>query len=997
MTECIGNWNKNDLIRKVYVLPNDDNQGENGGGGDYQYKPYQSVLIDETSGRRDGDHFTVEAKGQQRPEDVVRLTEEQRHSWKETLRAASAGDSSVLKQELETLCMWLICHKTGGKHHLSALIWVAQLIIYHYGAGQKLKGSGDTLELVKGLCGNFLQQTAGSPVGETLRWRLLLFKIFKEEAHWDVDEQVLTYEDMELRMDEMPKLLLSKYEQACQLLYSELMLDARKILRMHAWALKDNLGNDAFDWSFGQHRENAELLDGRSKALRTVIQDSKQLRDSFLAKSDSGGCIWREKAIALYEIAADEFLQRLLVLGPDRRHSASEGAVKNEYDDCLNHFPSHFSVRLPASRTVEMMDQLLALTPVPSIILNSSFRILQISASCLDLLQLTSEECIGRNIHELVQPNVSVPDVTSVRHAIDTAIATRKVYTSEDILVEGGSYRNVRAIPIFDKDDLLYVILEVQNTTEEHLKLEALSEELYTNETYRILVETVKDYAIFMLDTKGNVVTWNSGAALLKGYRREEILGRHFSVFYGEEDRSADKPGKELEVCLREGRVEDEGWRYRKDGSRFWASVTITSVYRSDVLIGFSKVTRDLTERKAAEGRLISAYEESAKLKSEFLANMSHEIRTPMHGMLSALTLLLDTGLNAEQRELAAIIQESGAVLLQVINNILDFSKLTSGCFSISSDVISIVDIVASVARGFQTMLKPHVHLETSLEPHLPKAAQGDPLRYRQILQNLVANAAKFTETGYIRVHASLINDDHDSYTILTEIIDSGIGVPAYAIDSLFAPFTQFDISPTKRYQGTGLGLSICKGLAELMDGAIGFRPNPDQQGSIFWFTVKLVKLAESEQLDELDEKFRPQTPASSLHPSVDLEEVASRKRLLLAEDNAINQKVMLKMLKGLGFEDVDTAMNGAQAAKLAKQDPQTYDLILMDINMPLLDGIGAAMDIRSAGIGIPIIAMTANALKGDAETYLAKGLDDYIPKPVDRQLLLKILLKWLK
>ncbi|KAJ9654100.1 hypothetical protein H2201_009050, partial [Coniosporium apollinis] len=640
--------------------------------------------------------------------------------------------------------------------------------------------------------------------------------------------------------------------------------------------------------------------------------------------------------------------------------------------------------------TAEMMNQIIALTPVASIILNSSFRILQVSASYLGLLQLTSEECIGRNIHEHVQANMSVPDVTSVRHAVDTAVATKRVYTSEDILVEDGSYWNVRAIPIFDKDNLLYVILEVQNTTEEHLKLEALSEELYTNEIYRMLVDTVKDYAIFMLDTKGNVVTWNSGAALLKGYGREEILGRHFSILYGEEDRSADKPGKELEVCLREGRVEDEGWHYRKDGSRFWASVTITSVYRSDVLIGFSKVTRDLTERKAAEARLISAYEESAKLKSEFLANMSHEIRTPMHGMLSALTLLLDTGLNAEQRELAVIIQESGAVLLQVINNILDFSKLTSGCFSISSDIISMVDIVASVARGLQTTLEPRVHLETSLEPHLPKAAQGDPLRYRQILQNLVANAAKFTEMGYIRIHASLINNDYNSYTVLTEVIDSGIGVPAYATDSLFTPFTQFDISPTKRYRGTGLGLSICKGLAELMGGAIGFRSNPDQQGSIFWFTVKLVKLAQSEQLDELDEKFKSQAVASSLYPSINLEEVASRKRLLLAEDNAINQKVMLKMLKGLGFEEVNTAMDGVQAAKLAKQGPQTYDLILMDINMRLLDGIGAARDIRSAGIGTPIIAMTANALKGDAEAYLAKGLEDYIPKPVDRQLLLK-------
>jgi osomolarity two-component system sensor histidine kinase TcsA len=230
----------------------------------------------------------------------------------------------------------------------------------------------------------------------------------------------------------------------------------------------------------------------------------------------------------------------------------------------------------------------------------------------------------------------------------------------------------VRTIPIIRHGNLRYIQMEFLDTTEEHRKQLELEERLYINETYRILVETVKDYAIFMLDPDGNVATWNAGAQAFKGYKPSEIIGKHFSNFYSQEDRDAGKPEKELQDALRDGRVEDEGWRYRSDGSRFYAGVNLTPIYKDGVHLGFSKVTRDLTERRKAENQLISAYEEASKLKSEFLANMSHEIRTPMHGMLSALTLLLDTKLDENQLDLANVIQESGDVLLQVINDVLD-------------------------------------------------------------------------------------------------------------------------------------------------------------------------------------------------------------------------------------------------------------------------------------------------------------------------------------
>lgn len=633
------------------------------------------------------------------------------------------------------------------------------------------------------------------------------------------------------------------------------------------------------------------------------------------------------------------------------------------------------------------------LSPVAIVLLDASFCILHATSTYLTLNNLTFDDCVGVNIYEIVKSRRLVPGVESLQHAIHTAIAAKTVHTASNL---DGSDWTLRANPIFNGDVLHYVALELRETTANRQEHPALNEQVDANETYRILVETVKDYAIFMLDTQGRIQTWNAGAALLKGYTQEEIVGQHFSVFYGEDDIIREKPKRELEICLAEGRVEDESWRVRKDGTRFWANVIITCVYRGSTHIGFSKVTRDLTERKVAESRVISAYEESAKLKSTFLAHMSHEIRTPMHGMLSALTLLMDSTLTPEQRELGGFIEESGGVLLQVINDILDYSKLESGAFSISSEAISTPDIVTSVVRGYNTCLKPGLTIGTTIEPNVPKSSEGDPIRYRQVVQNMLENAIKFTESGSIDVHIALQSEDTTSCTILTEVIDTGIGIAESFAGRLFTPFTQLDISATKRHRGTGLGLSICKSLTELMGGSIGFRPNPCGQGSVFWFTMKTKKPPKLEQLDSLTNDLNITTLVLPLNVHEMLRDMAPSKHLLLAEDNPINQKVMLMMLKGIGFVKVDTAADGKEVIELLKANLLLYDLILMDISMPVLSGLEAAMEIRKMGLRLPIIAMTANALKDDVDEYFKKGMNDYVPKPVDRKLLMKVLLQWL-
>jgi osomolarity two-component system sensor histidine kinase TcsA len=651
------------------------------------------------------------------------------------------------------------------------------------------------------------------------------------------------------------------------------------------------------------------------------------------------------------------------------------------------------------SASHDYTDDLIRYTPIPTVILDAALLVRQVSDTYVAVSGASDRaHLVGCHADALFDKTVFFPAHASAHKVLRIARDTARVQQLKHFTDVGTAW-TVRAIPILRHDSLCYMQMEFLDSTEETRRQLELEERLYVNDTFRILVETVKDYAIFMLDPNGNVATWNAGAQAFKGYKPSDIIGKHFSSFYGQEDRDSGKPERELRDALRDGRVEDEGWRYRSDGSRFWANVIISPIYKDGVLLGFSKVTRDLTERRKSEKQLISAYEEASKLKSEFLANMSHEIRTPMHGMLSALTLLLDTKLDENQLDLANVIQESGDVLLSVINDILDYSKLASGSFSVSNDIISVADIIQSVYRSHLRCGKPGVKLENYIDPKLPKAAEGDSLRYRQIIQNFLSNATKFTDEGYVRIIAKLDAEDGEHFMIRTEVIDTGIGVSLTSTQQLFTPFTQFDTSATKRYQGTGLGLSICKSLAELMGGEIGYTPNPEGRGSVFWFTAKLKKCKQSKAVEMLSEEMEALKSPSSIQedPMEEIKKIAVGKRLLLAEDNFINRKVMLRMLAGLGFESVDMAKDGEEAVAKASHEPPSYDLVLMDISMPVLDGVSATKELREKGATFPIVAMTANALKGQAETYIAKGMDGYIAKPVDRNLLIKTLLKCLK
>ncbi|CAK42315.1 hypothetical protein CBS63078_866 [Aspergillus niger] len=651
------------------------------------------------------------------------------------------------------------------------------------------------------------------------------------------------------------------------------------------------------------------------------------------------------------------------------------------------------SVRVPDDDSPAVSPSLACIyrhTPIPTIVLDSSMTIVEVSDSHLALSGKTRQSMLHATVRDLDPTAVPAPNIAILCGALRAACSTKEIQVVERIVSSDKSLYNLRVTPIYNDFTLLYIVLEAHKLSVETASIN----HAYTNETYKILVDTVKEYAIFMLDTQGNITTWNPGAAIMKGWPAEEILGRHFSVFYSPEDRLAGKPLRGLAVCLREGRMEDEGWRYRRDGSRFWANVLITPIYQFGQHVGFVKVTRDLSERKEAEARIIAAFEESSRLKTDFLANISHEIRTPMNGMKIAMTMLADTGLSATQREHAAIIQDSMSLLLETVNDVLDYSKLSSGSFSLHSDVVDVNDVVGAVIRNCRPSLKSGVELTTDIAPDFPRNLRGDPLRYRQILQNLVGNAVKFTESGHIRVSTVCSPDEQEEGCCLvrTEVTDTGIGVPDNALNTLFTPFTRFANSSTRQYQGTGLGLSICKSLAELMDGEVGYSPNPEGRGSVFWFTAKLGERS-------ITTSLKPRSPV--LTPVGDdlcdkMRAIAPHKHVLLVEDNMVNHTMMLKLLRSIGFTRVDGAWNGAEALSKIKKKPLSYNVVLMDVSMPIMDGLVATGHIRDMGLQMPIIAVTGNAMQGDAESYIAKGMSDCIGKPVHRDQLLSVLWKWI-
>ncbi len=479
---------------------------------------------------------------------------------------------------------------------------------------------------------------------------------------------------------------------------------------------------------------------------------------------------------------------------------------------------------------------------------------------------------------------------------------------------------------------------------------------------FHLLMENVKDYGIFTLDTEGRVVSWSVGATRVLGYEESEIIGKTFAIIFTGEDLADGRPEFELRTARESGRAEDERWHVRKDGTRFWASGVITPLYDSDgALQGYAKILRDITERKRAE----EALAEANRRKDEFLAMLAHELRNPLAPIMNAAQLLKREGAgNATLEQAHGIIERQLARIVRIVDDLLDVSRITRGKIQLKRERVTLQTVIANAVEASRSFIESRKHVLTVSVPQEAVWLEADPVRMEQVLVNLLSNAAKYTEPG----GKIDLTAERQGNECVSRVKDTGIGIAAEMLPRVFDLFVQADQSLDRSQGGLGIGLTLVKQLVAMHGGTVEARSEGVGDGSEFILHLPVV----------------PET--MGLKPQ-DAPIATGRKsqpwRILIVDDNTDTAESLAMLLRLSGHETrvAHTGQSGLQLAVAEKPD-----VVLLDIGLPGMDGYQVAKRIREHQEldQTRLIAISGYGQDTDRERSAKAGFNHHLVKPVD-------------
>ncbi len=599
-------------------------------------------------------------------------------------------------------------------------------------------------------------------------------------------------------------------------------------------------------------------------------------------------------------------------------------------------------------------------------LLDTDGRILSWNAGAQSLKGYDAEEIVGRHFSTFYTRDAV--DSRWPQHELKVATAEGRFEDEGWRVRKDGSrfWANVVITALRDPAGKLLGFSKItRDLTQRKLHEEALRQ---SEERFRLLIEGVVDYAIFMLDTEGVVTSWNQGAERIKGYRRDEITGKHFSRFYLPEDVEAGKPWEELAAARRDGRAEAEGWRVRKDGTRFWARAVVSALHDdAGHLRGFAKVTQDLSDR-----RHLQDLEQATRNMNEFIATLAHELRNPLAPIRAAVQVMAKAGPNdPAQEQLRDTIDRQSAQLARIVNDMVDISKITRGDISIERGPVDMNDVARRAVEAAAPLIQSARHtLELELPP-APVCVDGDIYRLTQVATNLLNNAARYTPAGgsiWLAVGA-------DASAATLRVRDNGRGIEPELMQRIFDMFVRGRTPLQRMGGGLGIGLALSRKLAELHGGKLEAHSAGPGQGSEFVLRLPLP---------EARRRAQPPAPPPALRPTV-------AQRVLVVDDNADAARMLELLLRSLGHE-TRVAHGGKEALGIAAVFRPK--IVLLDIGMPGLDGYEVARRLRAMrdGAALRIVAITGWGQEADREKSRQAGFDVHLVKPVEPTELVRVL-----